>query len=113
MLSLILSAIMMLVSNISDIPSVSAKDAGGSHDDRRIQEVPNRPSAMKTVRGRVVKSEDSSVTVEQVNGEETVLTIDTQTKLNKKKLRPGDRITATVTPEGRAAVILKAGKPKP
>ena len=73
---------------------------------------PGQASGLKTVRGRVVKSEESALTIEQVNGEETVLIIDPQTRLNTN-LHPGDRITGTVTNQGRAVVVQKEGKPKP
>lgn len=73
---------------------------------------PGQASGLKTVRGRVLKSEETALTIEQVNGEETVLTIDPQTRLNTN-LHPGDRITGTVTNQGRAVELLKEGKPKP
>ena len=73
---------------------------------------PGQASGLKTVRGRVLKSEESALTIEQVNGEEAVLTIDPETSLNTN-LYPGDRVTGTVTNQGRAVVIEKEGKPKP
>jgi hypothetical protein len=73
---------------------------------------PGQASGLKTVRGRVTKSEEKTITIEQVNGEETILTIDPQTTLNAD-IHPGDRITGTVTNQGRAVVIQEEGKPKP
>jgi hypothetical protein len=73
---------------------------------------PGQASGLKTVRGRVLKSEENALTIELVNDKEIVLTIDPQTELNTN-LHPGDRITATVTNQGRAVVVQKEGKPKP
>jgi hypothetical protein len=73
---------------------------------------PGQASGLKTVRGRVLKSEETALTIEQVNGEEAVLMIDPKTSLNTN-LHPGDRITGTVTNQGRAVVIEKESKPKP
>jgi hypothetical protein len=73
---------------------------------------PGQASGLKTVRGRVLKSEQDALTIEQVNGKETVLTIDPQTRLNTD-LHPGDRITGTVTNQGRAVMVQKEGKSKP
>lgn len=73
---------------------------------------PGQAAGLKTVRGRVLKSEESALTIEQVNGEEAVLTIDPETSLNTN-VHPGDRVTGTVTNQGRAVVIEKEGKPKP
>jgi len=73
---------------------------------------PGQASGLKTVRGRVLKSEETALTIEQADGEETVLTIDPQTRLNTD-LHPGDRITGTVTNQGRAVVVQKEGKSKP
>jgi len=73
---------------------------------------PGQSAGLKTIRGRIFKSEANTLTIEQENGKETVLTIDPQTRLNTE-LHPGDRITATVTNQGRAVVVQKEGKPKP
>ena len=73
---------------------------------------PGQASGLKTLHGRVVKTEDKTLTIEQENGEEIVLRIDPQTRLNTN-LHPGDRITGTVTNQGRAVELLKEGKPKP
>jgi len=72
---------------------------------------PGQASGLKTVRGRVIKSEEKAITIEQVNGEETVLTIDPQTRLNAD-IHPGDRIIGTVTNQGRAVVVQEEGKPQ-
>ncbi len=73
---------------------------------------PGQASGLKTVRGRVLKAEENSLTIEQANGEETVLTIDPRTRLNRN-VHPGDRITGTVTNQGRAVVVQKEGTPQP
>jgi hypothetical protein len=73
---------------------------------------PGQASGLKTVRGRVLKSEENSLTIEQANGEETVLTIDPLTRLNRD-VHPGDRITGTVTNQGRAVVVQKEGNSRP
>ena len=73
---------------------------------------PGQASGLKTVRGRVTKSEENAITIEQANGEETVLKIDPQTRLNAD-IHPGDRITGTVTNQGRAVMVQEEGKPKP
>ncbi|QPD04521.1 MAG: hypothetical protein Nkreftii_002295 [Candidatus Nitrospira kreftii] len=73
---------------------------------------PGQASGLKTVRGRVTKSEEKTITIEQVNGEETVLTIDPQTTLNAD-IHLGDRITGTVTNQSRAVIVQKEGTPQP
>ncbi|MBK9307939.1 MAG: hypothetical protein IPM58_12845 [Nitrospira sp.] len=73
---------------------------------------PGQSAGLKTIRGRIAKSEANTLHIEQENGTEIVLTIDPQTRVNTE-LHPGDRITATVTSQGRAAVVQKEGKPKP
>ena len=73
---------------------------------------PGQASGLKTVRGRVLKSEENAITIEQENGKETVLLIDPQTRLNDD-IYPGDRITGTVTNQGRAVVIQEEGKRQP
>ncbi len=73
---------------------------------------PGQASGLKTVRGRVIKSEEQAITIEQENGEEIVLLIDSQTRLNAD-IYPGDRITGTVTNQGRAVVVQEEGKPQP
>jgi hypothetical protein len=93
------------------VPSVSAKDADFPQDNRRIKES-DIQAGLKTIRGRIVRSENGSLTVKQVNDKETVLKIDPQTRTNHN-FYPGDRITATVTREGRAVVVEKEGKPEP
>jgi hypothetical protein len=73
---------------------------------------PGQSAGLKTIRGRILKFDANTYNVEQENGKETVLTVDPQTSMNTK-LHPGDRITATVTNQGRAVVVQKEGKPKP
>lgn len=93
-------------------PWIFAKDASSPQDDRRIKESASQTSEVRTIRGRVIKAEEQSLTIEQVNEKETVLRIDPQTRTNHN-FHPGDRITATVTKEGRAVVVEKEGKPEP
>lgn len=73
---------------------------------------PGQSAGLKTIRGRILKSDANTYNIEQENGKETELTIDPQTRVNTK-LHPGDRITATVTNQGRAVAVQKEGKPKP
>ena len=73
---------------------------------------PGQASGLKNVRGRVLKSEETVMTIERTNDKEIVLTIDPQTRFNAN-IHPGDRITATVTNQGRAVEVQKEGKPKP
>jgi hypothetical protein len=94
------------------VPSVFAEDANPPQDDRRIKESDSQTSKLKTIRGRVIKAEQDSLTIEQVNDQETVITVDPQTRTNHK-FHPGDRITATVRHRGRAVVVEKEGKPEP
>lgn len=94
------------------VPSVTAKDANPPQDDRGIKKSDGQAMKSKTIRGRVTKSEDNSITVEQVNGEETVLMIEPQTRTNHN-FHSGDRITAIVTPNGLVMEVKKEGKPAP
>ncbi|MFY4728171.1 hypothetical protein [Nitrospira sp. BLG_2] len=94
------------------VPSVYAKDAGVPHDDRHVKESHSQVSGAKTIRGRVIKAEEGSLTIEEVNDKETVITIDPKTRTNHN-FHPGDRITATVTQQGRAVEVQKEGKPEP
>ena len=73
---------------------------------------PGQSVGLKTIRGRIAKSEANTLHIEQQNGKAIELTIDPQTRLNTE-LHPGDRVTATVTNQGRAVVVQKEGKPKP
>jgi hypothetical protein len=73
---------------------------------------PGQSAGLKTIRGRIFKAEANTLSIEQENGTETLLSIDPQTRMNKE-LHPGDRITATVTNQGRVVVGQKEGKPKP
>lgn len=73
---------------------------------------PGQASELKTVHGRVLKSEETALTIERLNDKEIVLTIDPQTRFNTN-IHPGDRITATVTNQGRAVMVQKEGKSKP
>jgi|GEM_PF-3257173 hypothetical protein len=73
---------------------------------------PGQASGLKTIRGRVIKSEENALTIETVKGREVTLTVDPETKRNSE-LHPGDRITGTVTNQGRAVSVQKESKPKP
>jgi hypothetical protein len=72
---------------------------------------PGQAAGLKTVRGRVLKSEEHVLTIDIVKGKESALTVDPETKL-PSELYPGDRITATVTNQGRAVMVRKDAKPK-
>jgi hypothetical protein len=73
---------------------------------------PGQAAGLKTIRGRVLKSEEQSLTVEIVKGKVTTFTVDPETKLTTQ-LRPGDRVTATVTNQGRAVTVHKEDKSQP
>ncbi|MGC4097014.1 MAG: hypothetical protein QM706_07850 [Nitrospira sp.] len=73
---------------------------------------PGQSAGLKTLRGRIAKSEANTLMIEQGNGKKTALTIDPQTSVNTE-LHPGDRTTATVTNQGRAVMVQKEEKPKP
>ncbi|MGZ8366954.1 MAG: hypothetical protein ACXW37_11480 [Nitrospira sp.] len=73
---------------------------------------PGQSVGLKTIRGRIITSEANTLNIQHENGKETVLTIDPQTRVNTE-FHPGDRITATVTNQGRVVVVQKKGKPKP
>lgn len=73
---------------------------------------PGQSAGLKTIRGRIAKAEANTLKIEQENGNVTELTMDPQTSVNTE-LHPGDRITATVTNQGRAVVVQKEGKSKP
>jgi len=95
-------------------PKVEAK-RGHDREQTGIEDPsvnPGQASGLKTVHGRVLKSEETALTIERSNDKEIVLTIDPQTRFNAN-IHPGDRITATVTNQGRAVEVQKEGKPKP
>ena len=61
---------------------------------------------MKTVHGRILDSKSDRLIVHQLNGAEATLFVDGETK-GDINLQPGDVITGTVTPQGRAVTIQK------
>jgi len=70
---------------------------------------PNHPSqapGLKSVQGRIVKSDDKTHIVRQPTGGDTTIVVDERTK-GDKDLRPGDLITGTVTSQGLAVVVKK------
>lgn len=71
---------------------------------------PGQASGLKTVRGQVLKAEKDSLTIEQLNGEKTVLTVDPQTQFNTN-IQAGDRVAGTVTNQGRAVLVQKEAQP--
>lgn len=91
-----------------DMPSGHDREKTGIEDPTVN---PGQAAGLKTVRGRILKSEANTITIEQQNGDEIVLAIDPETKLNWN-FHPGDRVTGTVTNQGRAVVLEKEGKPK-
>ena len=112
MISVVRYTIIAVLCSAVFAPWVTAKDANVPHNDRRIKKSDTQASKTKIIRGRVIKAEEDSLTIEQVNEIETVLTIDSQTRTNHN-FHPGDRITATVTHQGRVVTISKEGRPKP
>ena len=87
--------------------------AGGSNGLRR-QETgladpsvnPGQASGMRVVRGEVKQATLKTIVVEDSNGKEVTLSIDAATA-GDRDIRPGDVITGTVTPQGRAVAIHK------
>jgi hypothetical protein len=89
--------------------SLGAHDAPPAPQDTGLSDPsvnPGQAAGMKEVRGRIVKSEENVHTVRMPNGKEATLQVDAATT-GDKDLRPGDHISGTVSPQGRAIVIHK------
>lgn len=67
---------------------------------------PGQAAGMKTIHGRIVDSKPDRLVVHQPNDADTTLLIDAETK-GDTDLHPGDVITGTITPQGRAVTIQK------
>jgi hypothetical protein len=67
---------------------------------------PGQASGMREVRGRIIKSEEDVHTVRMANGQDATLKVDANTT-GDKDLRPGDEISGTMTPQGRAVTLHK------
>jgi len=94
-------------STAGDPPGLTKQDTGLA--DPSVN--PGQASGMKSVQGRIVKSEDKIHTIRQPSGADTTIVVDDRTR-GDTDLRPGDLITGTVTPQGRAIVVQKESKPK-
>jgi hypothetical protein len=64
---------------------------------------------MRTVQGRIVKSDHNTHTIRQATGGDATLVVDESTR-GDKDLHPGDLITGMVTPQGRAVIVQKETK---
>jgi hypothetical protein len=69
---------------------------------------PGQAAGMKTVHGRIVDSKSDRLIVHQLNGGDTTLLVDGETR-GDTDLHPGDVVTGLVTPQGRAVTIQKEG----
>ena len=67
---------------------------------------PGQASGMRVVRGEVKQATLKTIVVEDSNGKEVTMSIDVATA-GDRDIRPGDVITGTVTPQGRAVAIHK------
>ena len=67
---------------------------------------PGQTSGMRVVRGEVKQATLKTIVVEDANGKEVTMSIDVATA-GDRDIRPGDVITGTVTPQGRAVTIHK------
>ncbi len=67
---------------------------------------PGQASGMRVVRGEVKQATLKTIVVEDSNGREATMSIDAATA-GDRDIRPGDLITGTITPQGRAVAIHK------
>ncbi|HEY6083993.1 MAG TPA: hypothetical protein VIU63_01275 [Nitrospira sp.] len=72
---------------------------------------PGQAEGMKTIHGRIIQSTDKRHVVRQPGGKETTLIVDARTT-GETDLHPGDVITGTMTPQGRAVAIHKEAAPR-
>lgn len=70
---------------------------------------PGQSSGMRSVRGRIIKSEADTHVVRQPTGDDTTMVVDARTA-GDRDLHPGDVITGIITPQGRAVAIQKAAQ---
>jgi hypothetical protein len=67
---------------------------------------PGQASGMRVLRGEVKQAGIKSIVIEDRNGKQVTMSIDAATA-GDRDIRPGDVITGTVTPQGRAVTIHK------
>ena len=89
--------------------ATAGEPPGPSRQDTGLEDPsvnPGQAAGMKSVQGRIVKSEQNRHTVRQPGGGDTTLVVDGRTA-GDTDLHPGDVITGVLTPEGRAVVVQK------
>ncbi|HEU4684890.1 MAG TPA: hypothetical protein VFS39_10355 [Nitrospira sp.] len=91
---------------VGDPPGFARQDTGLA--DPSVN--PGQSAGMKSVQGRIIKSEHNTHTVRQATGGDTTLVVDDRTR-GDTDLHPGDVITGILTPQGRAVVVQKAPRP--
>jgi hypothetical protein len=87
----------------------SGEATGSARQDTGISDPsvnPGQAAGMKTIHGRILDSKSDRLIVHQLNGAETTLLVDGETK-GDTDLYPGDVVTGLVTPQGRAVTIQK------
>jgi hypothetical protein len=89
----------------TESPGMSRQDTG--IEDPSIN--PGQSSGMRSVRGRIIKSEADTYIVRQPTGDDTTMVVDARTA-GDRDLHPGDVITGIITPQGRAVAIQKAAQ---
>ena len=67
---------------------------------------PGQASGMRILRGEVKQATLKTIVIEDRNGKQTTVSVDAATAVDRD-IRPGDVITGTVTPQGRAVAIHK------
>lgn len=91
-------------------PGPTAGDPNGSsRQDTGIADPsvnPGQASGMRVVRGEVKQATLKTIVVEDSHGKEVTMSIDAATA-GDRDIRPGEVITGTVTPQGRAVAIHK------
>lgn len=90
---------------VSDSPGLTRQDTG--MEDPSVN--PGQSSGMRSVRGRIIKSEADTHIVRQPTGDDTTMVVDARTA-GDRDLHPGDVITGIITPQGRAVAIQKAAQ---
>lgn len=89
---------------------VSRESHGLARQDTGIEDPsvnPGQSSGMRSVRGRIIKSEADTYTIRQPSGDDTTMVVDARTA-GDRDLHPGDVITGIITPQGRAVTVEKA-----
>ncbi|MBD0315224.1 MAG: hypothetical protein ICV75_00895 [Nitrospiraceae bacterium] len=91
-------------------PPSSVESHGLTRQDTGMEDPsvnPGQSSGMRSVRGRIIKSEADTYIVRQASGDDTTMVVDARTA-GDRDLHPGDVITGIITPQGRAVTIEKA-----